>query len=348
MSGRLAVEVIPYALPFRKTYTAAAGSIPERELVLLKIRDEEGIEGLGEAVPLSLRGGADLRSVISALEGWSDRIGQGSTDPPEGPAPARCAVATALADLEAKRLGIPLHQLLGDGAGQREVRCNATIGAGDPAEVAERAGQLADQGFKRIKLKVGLPGDVETVMAVRREVGHRVWIRLDANGAWSPDEALSFVERIGPEGIELLEQPTPNLDGLAAVRASAGIAVVADESVSTPEEALRAARMEACDAATVKISKVGGLDGRLGGHLPLYLSSALDGPVGIAAAGHLAKTMPAEGPTGPVFHGLATAGLFDGTVAEVEAQMDGEILRLPEGPGVGVELDQGALERFRL
>ena len=348
MSVRLAVEVIPYALPFRKTYTAAPGSIRRRELVLLRIRDEDGLEGLGEAVPLSLRGGAGLEAVVSALEGWGALAGQGSSDPPEAPPPARCAVATALADLEAKRLGIPLHQLLGDGAGTTEVRCNATVGGGEPGEVAGRAGELAGQGFSRVKLKVGLPGDEEAVEAVRGEVGDGVRLRLDANGAWTPEEALAFVERIGPEGIELLEQPTPDLAGLAAVRASTGIAVVADESVSTPEEALTAARMEACDAATVKISKVGGLDGTLGGHLPLYLSSALDGPVGIAAAGHLATTMPVDGPTGPVFHGLATAALFDGTIATVEARMDGEILRLPGGPGIGVELDHSALERFRL
>lgn len=348
MNGRLAVEVIPYALPFRKTYTAAPGSIQRRELVLLRVRDEDGLEGLGEGVPLSLRGGADLGAVASALEEWRSRAGQGSTEPPDAPPPARCAVVTALVDLEAKRLGVPLHQLLGDGVKTQEVRCNATIGAGEPSETAGRAGQLAEQGFTRIKLKVGLPGDEETVIAVRQEVGDRVALRLDANGAWSPEEALSFIERIGPEGIELLEQPTPDLDGLATVRASAGVAVVADESVSTPEEALAAARLEACDAATVKISKVGGLDGRLGGHLPLYLSSALDGPVGIAAAGHLARTMPNEGPTGPVFHGLATAALFDGTVATVEAEMDGETLVLPEGPGIGVELDLTALERFRL
>ncbi len=348
MSPRLAVEVIPYALPFRKTYTAAPGSIRQRELVLLKLRDQDGLEGLGEAVPLSLRGGADLSGVVAALEDWGAQAKQGSAGPPEGPPPARCAVATALADLEAKRLGVPLHQLLAGSGGEQEVRCNATIGAGGPAEVAERAGELANQGFTRVKLKVGLPGDREAVEAVRREVGDRVLLRLDANGAWTPEEALAFVERIGPEGVELLEQPTPDLAGMAAVRSSAGIAIVADESVSTPGEALAAARMKACDAATVKISKVGGLDGTLGGHLPLYLSSALDGPVGIAAAGHLAATMPTEGPTGPVFHGLATAGLFDGTIATVEAWMDREILRLPEGPGVGVELDQAALERFRL
>lgn len=346
MSERLAVEVIPYALPFRETYRAAPGSIRERELVLLSIRDENGLEGLGEAVPLSLRGGAGLQTVVDALEVWASRKSTVAPLPDGGP--ERCAVATALADLEAKRLGVPLWEVLGGGVPPSPVRCNGTIGAGPVAEVSGRAGELAAGGFKRIKLKVGLPGDVDLVEAVRNSVGSDVLLRLDANGAWSPTEAIAFLETVGPGSIELLEQPAPDLEGLAQVRTSVGVAVVADESVASPDQALEAARLGACDAATVKISKVGGLDGTLGGHIPTYLSSALDGPVGIAAAGHLASTMAVEGPTGPVFHGLATGDLFDGTIAAVEARLEGDRLVLPEGPGLGVELDRAALERFRL
>lgn len=346
MSERLDVEVTPYALPFRETYRAAPGSIRQRELVLLSIRDENGLEGLGEAVPLSLRGGAGLETVVDALEGWASRKSTAAPLPAGGP--ARCAVACALADLEAKRLGVPLWDLLGGGGDPSPVRCNATIGAGPVAEVSGRAGDLAAAGFTRIKLKVGMPGDVDLVEGVRNSVGSEVLLRLDANGAWSPTEAIAFLEMVGPESIELLEQPAPDLEGLARVRASVGVAVVADESVTSPDQALEAARIGACDAATVKISKVGGLDGTLGGYIPTYLSSALDGPVGIAAAGHLASTMASEGPTGPVFHGLATGDLFDGTIATVEARMEADRLVLPEGPGLGVELDRAALERFRL
>ena len=234
MTGRLAVEVIPYALPFRKTYRAAPGSIRRRELVLLTVRDENGLLGLGEAVPLSLRGGSSLEAVVAALDAWAVQGSEGAPLPTR--APARCAVVTALADLEAKRGGLPLWKALGEASAPVPVRCNATIGGGLPGEVAERAAELAGQGFSRIKIKVGLPYDDETVEAVRGAVGDEVLVRLDANGAWNPGEAISFLERVGPEGIEVLEQPTPDLPGLAEVRASAEVAIVADESVTSPKE----------------------------------------------------------------------------------------------------------------
>jgi L-alanine-DL-glutamate epimerase-like enolase superfamily enzyme len=346
--GGLAVEVIPYALPFRRTYKAAPGVLRRREMVLLLLRDDNGLEAFGEAVPLSLRGGEGLAAVVAALDEWAARAEQGEAPQPDGPAPARCAIATALADLEAKRLDIPLWEFL---AGDREpnpVRCNGTIGAGPVPEVAEQAAALVDSGFSRVKAKVGTPGDAAMVRAIRDSIGDRALLRLDANGAWTPEQAISFVRKVGPDSIELLEQPARDLPGLAEVRESIDIPVVADESVATPDEAREAARLGACDAATVKISKVGGLDGRLGGHLPTYLSSALDGPVGIAAAGHLAATFPVDGPTGPLFHGLATGTLFDGTIALQGPEMEGETLRLPDGPGLGVELDRAALDRFRL
>ena len=305
--------------------------------------------GLGEGVPLTLRGGDSLDSVVTTLEIWAERLhSDGHLDPPTGPAPARCAVVTALADLEAHREGVPLHELLGDGKEPHPVRCNATLGADPPDEVANRAAELSVLGFDRFKLKVGTRGDRERVEALRASLGPGSLIRLDANGAWTADEAISFVSEIGPDGLELLEQPTEGLDGLAKVRAEAGIPVVADESVSTPEEAAEASAIDACDAITVKISKIGGLDGTLGGFLPTYMSSALDGPVGVAAAGHLAATLPETGPTGPTYHGLATLGLFDGTIAAIGPEMNGGVLVLPAGPGTGVEIDESALTTFRL
>lgn len=257
-------------------------------------------------------------------------------------------MVTALADLEARRKGIPLHELLGNGGEASVVRCNATLGADPPEEIADRARELSELGFNRFKLKVGMEDDRDRVEALRGSLGSGSLIRLDANGAWTPGEAISFISEIGTEGLELLEQPTRGLEGLAQVRAATGVPVVADESVSTPEEAAEAAEVGACDAVTVKISKVGGLDGRLGGSLPTYMSSALDGPVGIAAAGHVAMTLPEAGPTGPTYHGLATLGLFEGTIAAVGPEMEGDALALPPGPGIGVEIDESALAAFRL
>jgi muconate cycloisomerase len=108
--------------------------------------------------------------------------------------------------------------------------------------------------------------------------------------------------------------------------------------------------MEACQLATVKLAKVGGVGpaqaiARL---LPVYLSSALDGPVGIASAGHAVQTLRSQGAIPPLAHGLATQLLFADTIASVECEVRDGRLHLPEGPGLGVEIDEAALEHHRL
>jgi L-alanine-DL-glutamate epimerase-like enolase superfamily enzyme len=153
----------------------------------------------------------------------------------------------------------------------------------------------------------------------------------------------------GEAHLELAEQPCPSLAGLEALRGRTSVAIAADESVATLREAEAAASRRACDMATVKLSKVGGPREalRIAAELPVYLSSALDGPVGIAAAAHTVQALPADGDAG-VAHGLATQRLLAGKIAEPRCELDGGFLHLPEGPGLGVEIDDAALARHRL
>lgn len=343
------IEVIPYALPFRQTYRTSTGSIDSREMVLIRITTEEGLVGLGEAVPLSLRGGDPIASVARELRLWADAAAEVGLDA-KGPvsAPARCAVATALADISARRAEVPLHRILGSPA-SRPIRCNATIGADDPIRAAADAAEWAAAGFTSFKLKAGTgEEDLLRVERTRQTVGPGAEIRIDANGAWSVTEALEMIDRMAEFEIELVEQPVSDLESMAEVRSSCDLMVIADESVSHPSEAERARELGSCDGVTVKLSKIGGLDPALGGHLPVYLSSALDGPVGIAAAAHVAQTLPENGPLSNLAQGLATARLFDGTIASAGPELDGDLLSVPEGDGLGVEIDEEALNRFRL
>jgi L-alanine-DL-glutamate epimerase-like enolase superfamily enzyme len=128
------------------------------------------------------------------------------------------------------------------------------------------------------------------------------------------------------------------------------VLIAADESVERVKDAARAKREQACDMATVKLSKVGGIGEANGiaGELPTYLSSALDGPVGIAAAAHAAHVLPATGPASGIAQGLATQLLFAETVATRECALDGDRLLVPDGPGLGVELDEDALAAHRI
>lgn len=340
--------MIPYALPFRQPYVTSRGSLDRREMVLLRILAEDGSTGLGEAVPMSLRGGTGLSDVVRELEEWGRGAIENSIEVLPLSAPARAAVAMALADAEARRREVPLHELLAPGVNPQAVPCNATLTTDTPARVLEQAQAWSTSGFSVFKLKLGSADDVAQVEAVRKGLGEGVAIRLDANGSWSLEQALEILTALEPLGIELAEQPVSDLDSMAALRTRTGITIVADESVSTPGEAQSAAALGACDAITVKLSKIGSLDAGLGGHLPTYLSSALDGPVGIAAAAHVAQSLPRTGRWGVISHGLATERLFSATIAEQGPLLQGSMLPVPFGNGLGITIDEAALRAHRL
>jgi L-alanine-DL-glutamate epimerase-like enolase superfamily enzyme len=353
------VEVIPYALPFREPYVTARGALEQREMVLLRVRDEDGVVGLGEAVPLSLRGGVRLTEVVRELEGWA-----GSREVAGLSAPARCAVAIAEMDLLGRRAA---GSAPAAGPGEA-VPCNATLVAGTPEGVAAQAEGWAADGFGTFKLKLGaesasvprigvlarthVTADIEQVRAVREAVGAEARIRVDVNEAWDLETAKRTLAELEPLGIELAEQPVAGLDALAELAGSTSIPLAADESVASLPEAERAAALGACEFTGIKLSKVGGPEAALAiaDVLPAYVTSALDGPVGIAAAAQVALSLAETGHPERLHlaHGLATQRLFAETIAAVECELRDGMLHLPPGPGLGVEIDEDALQAHRI
>lgn len=347
------VEVIPYALPFRAPYVTARGSLDRREMALLRLRDEEGLVGLGEAVPLSLRGGATLARVVADLErlGALAELSEATlTSGTTLSAPARCAALTALLDLRGRRAAAER----GPATSPEEpaVRCNATLVAGEPAAVADDALRWAAEGFSTFKLKLGVGDDAGQVRAVREAVGPAARIRIDANAGWDVATAKLRLAELEEFDVELAEQPVATLEEAALVAAATSIPIAGDESVESRLDAERASALGSCSLASVKLSKVGGPEEAIAiaEVLPSYLSSALDGPVGIAAAAQVALTLRESAAPGglDLAHGLATQRLFGATVATVECELRGGMLHPPPGPGLGVEIDERALDLHRL
>jgi o-succinylbenzoate synthase len=349
-----AVEVVPYALPFRDPYATAHGVLERREIALLRLRGDEGLLGLGEAVPLSLRGGATLAQVVAELEalGERDRLDEATLrDRAAGlSAPARCAALTALADLRGRRAAAEHGEPGGESI--PPVRCNASLVAGEPAVVAAEAERWAVDGFSSFKLKLGTGGDVAQVRAVREALGPDACIRIDVNGSWDLETAKRTMAELEPLDVELAEQPVATLEEAAQLAASTLIPIAADESVESRADAVRAFELGACAMTGIKLSKVGGPEAavEIAEVLPAYMSSALDGPVGIAAAAQVAATLGVAGerPGTGLAHGLATQRLFASTVASIGPELRGDMLHLPEGPGLGVEIDEAALAAHRL
>lgn len=365
------VEVIPYALPFKEPYVTARGTLQRREMVLLRLRDEAGLLGLGEAVPLSLRGGSAIEQVVRELEGL-DQSGaldgaamalaeQDLFEPGwerfEGEelvsAPARCAALMALRDLsERQREGTPFA--VGGGHDRGRVPCNATLVGGPPEAVAADALSWAAEGFTTFKLKLGgEDDDVAQVRAVRETLGPEARIRVDANGAWPLHTARRILAELEQFEIEFAEQPVAEVEEAAELAWQTPIPLAGDESVASAKDAEAALLLGAFRLTGIKLSKVGGTREAMAisNLLPSYVSSALDGPVGIAAGARLAHSIleQASNPFAPRFaHGLATQRLFSATVAAVECDLREGMLHPPQGPGLGVVIDEDALRAHRL
>lgn len=324
-------SLLRLSIPLKRPFVTAGGVVTARELVLLRVQSSDGNFGFGEAAPFEPYDGVPIERAVAALTGAGGRR----------PAQARAAEELARLDLRARQDERPLAEPVKD-----SLPVNMTLAAGPPGEVAERAREGVRDGYACFKLKVGLPDDADRVAAVREAVGPWPALRVDANGGWSVNEAVRAIRAIEDHDLEFVEQPCRSLRELAEVRQRVSTPIAADESVSSMRELRRALDLEACDVVNVKLAGAGGFNAarellrEAHAHgLHAFLSSTLDGPWGIAAALQLAAS---EGLS--LACGLATLELFDARIARALPPPHQGTLAVPAGPGLGVQVDQAALD----
>jgi o-succinylbenzoate synthase len=319
-------------IPLKEPFVTAGGVVSARELAVIRLEDDEGNVGWGEAAPLEAYDGVSLDEVIDALRGGP---------PKRGSAPqARAAWELAELDLQMRRSGKPLAEPWADA-----IPVNCTLPAGPPDEVAAAAAAGLRQGFSCFKVKVGLPDDGERVGAVRDAIGPWPALRVDANGAWEPEQAVQEIVALERHDLQLVEQPCASLEDLAQVSGRVAVPVAADESIVGPADVRAAAKLKACQAVNVKLAGSGGFGpardalraARKAG-LGAWLSSTLDGPWAIAAALQLASSERVS-----LACGLATLDLFDAQIARALPAPRAGLLAVPHGPGLGVDLSDRAL-----
>lgn len=322
------------SIPFKQPFVTSAGVATARELLLLRLEDDEGNVGYGEAAPFEPYDGVALDDVAAALR-LRRRKGDSG-----GPPQAHAANEMAQLDLEGRREGTGLAE-----PGAEAVPVNLALPAGPPDEVAGLAREGLAAGFSCFKLKVGTPDDAPRVHAVREAIGAWPALRLDANGAWGVEQAVTAINLFSTYDLQLVEQPCKTLEGLASVRARVDVPIAADESIATAADVEAAALAGACDIVNVKLAASGGFSSareaiqtarRKG--IEAFVSSTFDGPWGIAASLQLAA---AEGIS--LACGLATLDLFDAQIARVLPGASRGLLPVPEGPGLGVSVDGEAL-----
>jgi L-alanine-DL-glutamate epimerase-like enolase superfamily enzyme len=334
------VEIAVTRARLRGPFSAAYGDLAERSLIVLALAGEDGITGFGEAAPLEPYDGVSIEHVRAALEDCSALLAKSDGTPrPELLAACRevavlpqavAAIDLALWDLAGRRAGSPVWRLLGAGD-PPPVEVNWTIGAIDRAGAANEAAEARGKGFRCVKVKVGVGDDAGRLAAVRAAGGPELALRIDANGAWSADEATVALGALAPVGIELCEEPASGLEAIARVAAATDVAISIDETAAAPG----ALDERCCEAVCLKIARCGGISGlleqasraRAAGY-DVYLASTFDGPLGIAAALHAAAVLEPRRPCG-----LATLALFEGRGDPLPVV--GGRIAAPEGPGLG-------------
>jgi len=335
-SLRLEAEVV--SLRTKYPFKIARHEHFEVRTVLVKLRDEDGLEGWGEATPQRFYGETP-ETVLAALDLYSTALPEDPFKLEEaerrfeqlltGNNSARAALSTALHDLVGKRLGVPVHRLWGLD-GDRLPLSTFTIGIDTPDMIRKKVREAEE--YPILKIKLGSANDLEILQAIR-DVTDRE-LRVDANCGWTVKQAIRMLPVLEEYGVTVLEQPLPreDLDGLAEIRRHCRIPLIVDESCLTSADIPRVAGK--VDGINIKLAKTGSLREALrmihiarAHHLMVMVGCMVETSIAITAAAQ--------------FCPLVDIVDLDGAALLAEdpyrgATIHGGQLRLPDGPGLGV------------
>lgn len=354
------IEVYAVTLRYEEPFRIASGTSTESHNVIVKIITDYDVIGWGESSPSKRVTGETPETVVKAIDKIAPKlIGkcplrieeniEFMDSIIEGNPAAKAAVDIALHDSLGKTACKPLFMLMG---GYRtEVLTDLTLSIKSPREMAADALKALRKGFKALKVKVGVDPfeDVERVRMIREAVGPDTQIRIDANQGWTPRQAIQVLNKIEKFKIQFAEQPVPSEDvkGLAKVRKDSPVPIMADESVHSPQDAMRLIQAEAVDFINIKLMKSGGiLKGRKiadvaeAAAIPCMIGCMGESGIGITAAAHLAAAVK-----NIQYADLdSDIMLKDKLVKKGGAEVKNSMRTFPRYDGLGiVEVDKGLL-----
>jgi muconate cycloisomerase len=363
------VETVLVDLPTIRAHKLAMTTMSRQTLVIVRVSASDGIGGIGEATTIGglaygdqspesiasaidhyiapLLAGVDATNVNAAMQRVAKSV--------QGNSFARSAIETALLDAQGKRLGLPVHALLG-GAVRATLPVLWTLASGDAGRDVDEALALIEARRHRVfKLKIGsrdLAADIAHVRAIRRGLGDDVMLTVDVNQAWDEPTAVRGIAALEAAGVGLIEQPVArrNRRALARLAQRFDVPIMADESVHDAVDAFDLAAEAAADVYALKISQAGGLWPTLraaavaeAAGVEIYGGTLLEGTVGSLAAAHVFAAC------GRLSFGTELFGpllLKDDVVTERPVYRDFELV-LPQAPGLGVQLDEDKLAFYR-
>ena len=378
------IETIPVRLPTRRVHQWANLKTPIGVYLLVKLETDDGWTGLGEAPALKDWGGdhmryygetpasvaAVIRDILTpSLVGEDPRriewIHTLMDQAVKGYPYSKAAIDMALYDVAGKAAGVPAYQLLG-GLYRESVPISHSIGLMDMDEAVAEVQRVKAEGVKTIKLKGGVEPkrDVELLRRVREALGPDMNLTVDANNGYkSAKEAVQTTKAMEPYNILYMEQPVEGLDAMAEVTRRVDTPVMADESAWTTWDVLEIIEKKAADIISIYTTKPGGLlkakkvaaIAEAAG-FPCNVNGSVEMGVGNAANVHLAAStaaanlacvIPVTTPDAEATGRIAGIYYKDDIVTEPFEFADGAV-KVSHRPGLGVELDEEKVERYRL
>jgi muconate cycloisomerase len=377
------VETIAVSLPMRRPHLSAVQAA-ERVFIILRLHTDAGLVGLGEATVLKEWGGPHMtyygesyKTVALVVSAYLAPALVGE-DPSQfqvlhkkmdraikGYPYAKAALDIACYDAVGKALGVPASTLLG-GLVRRRIPITHSIGIMPPEKAAAEAQEAVGERIATIKLKVGLDPrrDLETVRQVRKAVGPEIAITVDVNQGYpSPREAVRILQEMLEHNILFAEQPVEGIEAMAEVSRELSLPLMHDESAWTAQDVLRIIKLRAGDIISLYTTKPGGLWPAHqmaavveAGGLAANVNGSGETGVGNAANLHLAgsagavrhacvipiTSLEGKGPTK-----IAARVYLDDIIREPFKYEEGCLL-VPEGPGLGISLDEEKLAKYRV
>ena len=358
------IKVTPLALPLKKPYIWSQGVLENFAVNLIEVTASDGTTGYGECAV-----GPDQIGTLHIL----NRLKQGFIgESPFDWVPLKDRILTecyitqgawtlraynqmmagfdfAILDLIGKLDNRPVHQILG-GAHRDKVGYFFFLQGSTVEEIASHAALGAEAGERIFYFKVGRGEtmDIDMVRAVRVEIGD-ARLRLDANEAWDPQEAIRMCRKLEPFDIDFIEQPTPcwSIDALAHVRSSVGIPIVADQSAFTIYDVYEICQKRAADMICIGPVEIGGIQ-------PMLKAAAIAEAAGLKVCIHSSFstgiTTSAEYQIGKLIPNLDDGNQIMCQLLKQDIVKSPEFaprqgwMHLPDTPGLGISLDENVMQ----
>lgn len=353
------VEVFVARLRMKSPLRISLGTITTADNLYVRVSAGNGVEGYGEGAPTSFITGDTIRTDLASAAYLAPLLlGREALDREGNLAALRsalpgnpvvlCAFDMALHDLAGRVAGVPVYSLLG--GRNRELRSDFTVGIGTPEEMAAEATAILGRGYSTVKVKLGTNrrDDVERIRRIRQAIGDSAPLRIDANQGWDEPTARLTLRDLDRYGIEYCESPVPawNKDAMARLRSQSPIPITADEALWDARDAMALVRAGACDFFNIKLNKSGGIREAVrinaiaeAAGIRCMIGCMLESRLGLTAAAHFASAFP-----NVAFVDLDSSTSLAEDPVVGGMRLEGETVRLPDEPGLGLSVDPGFLD----